>query len=154
MANEYIINSVLESSITKFQEAKKKRDEDREQYQQEFEVVQAELAKIFYLLSDNIINAFKFKLIDKEDALQEGVMICLQKLDQFKPERGKAFNYYTTCTLNHFRQLYRGAKSQHELQRRYYEHLIDKLEDMFIDRGSNGQTQGKHKKGNGTHNKC
>ena len=153
MANEYIINSILESSITKFQEAKKKRDEDYELHHKEFEIVQAELAKLFYILSDNIINAFKFKLIDKEDALQEGVMICLQKLDQFKPERGKAFNYYTTCTLNHFRQLYRGAKSQHELQKRYYEHLIDQLEGMFFDHGSYGQLKGGYKGAKTAHNK-
>ncbi len=153
MGNEYLINKVLEDAIARFQEAKRKKNdldetsEDREQYQQTFDEVQEELANLFYLLAENIIRAFGFKLIDKDDALQEGVMICLQKLDQFKPERGKAFNYYTTCTLNHFRQLYRGAKNQYELQKRYYEFLIDSMDALVRDYGSNGQLRGDWKEG-------
>ena len=151
MGNEYLINKVLEDAIARFQDAKSKKNdldetsEEREQHQQEYDVVQEELANLFYLLSENIIRAFGFKLIDKDDALQEGVMICLQKLDQFKPERGKAFNYYTTCTLNHFRQLYRGAKNQHELQKRYYEFLIDSMDSLVRDHSANGQLRGTYK---------
>lgn len=153
MGNEYLINKVLEDAIARFQEAKYKKgdlnetSEDREQHQQTFDKVQEELANLFYLLAENIIRAFGFKLIDKDDALQEGVMICLQKLDQFKPERGKAFNYYTTCTLNHFRQLYRGAKNQNELQKRYYEFLIDSMDSLVRDYGSHGQLRGDFKEG-------
>ncbi len=141
MGNEYIINSILEDAIARFQEAKQSKDENAV----EFEQVQEELANLFYLLAENIIRAFGFKLIDKDDALQEGVMICLQKLDQFKPERGKAFNYYTTCTLNHFRQLYRGAKNYHELQKRYHSHLIESLDNMYLASGHYGQKIGAYK---------
>ena len=148
MGNEYILNKVLEEAIADFQEAKQKKDDptatpkERRQYELIFNSKQDELADLFYLLAENIIRAFGFKLIDRDDALQEGVMICLQKLDQFKPERGKAFNYYTTCTLNHFRQLYRGAKNQVELQKRYFDHLVDCMDHMVLRKGANGQIIG------------
>src|SRR3990172_11695435 len=91
MGNEYLINKVLEEAIARFQETKLKKNDltetlkDRDQHQADFDEVQGELANLFYLLAENIIRAFGFKLIDRDDALQEGVMICLQKLDQFKP---------------------------------------------------------------------
>lgn len=147
MANEYIINSKLEETIAKFQEAKRNR-ELNEEYQAEFNRLEERLALFFYELSENIIKAFNFKLIDYEDALQEGVLIALQKVDRFdhtfigkNGKKAKAFNYMTTCILNHFRQLYRGAKNQHELQRRYYEHLIDILDNVSHEGGANGQSR-------------
>jgi DNA-directed RNA polymerase specialized sigma24 family protein len=51
--------------------------------------------------------------------VQEGVMICFEKIDRFDPKKGKAFNYMTTCVLNHFRQLYRTARNYNELKRKY-----------------------------------
>jgi hypothetical protein len=51
------------------------------------------------------------------------VMICFEKIDRFDPRKGKAFNYMTTCILNHFRQLYRTARNYNELKKKYLKHL-------------------------------
>lgn len=89
----------------------------------EFSEVQDELAIAFYTLSQNIVRYAKFNLIDQDDAVQEGVMICFEKIDRFDPKKGKAFNYMTTCILNHFRQLYRTARNYNELKRKYLDFL-------------------------------
>ena len=89
----------------------------------DFNQVQDELALAFYTLSQNIVRYAKFNLIDQDDAIQEGVMICFEKIDRFDPQKGKAFNYMTTCILNHFRQLYRTARNYNELKRKYLDFL-------------------------------
>lgn len=89
----------------------------------DFKEIQHELAIAFYTLSENIVRYAKFNLIDQDDAVQEGVMICFEKIDRFDPKKGKAFNYMTTCILNHFRQQYRTARNYNELKRKYLEHL-------------------------------
>ena len=40
-------------------------------------------------------------------------------MEKFDPTKGKAFNYMTTCILNHFRQLWRTAKNYNELKKKY-----------------------------------
>lgn len=131
MANDYIKNSEFEKTIADFQEAKDNGDTERVQE------LEGRLTELFYLLADNILRAFKFQLIDRDDALQEGVMICFEKLDRFKPERGKAFNYYTTCTLNHYRQLYRTAKNYNEFKKRFLNHTIERLEEVYLNTVNN-----------------
>lgn len=128
MANEYINNSIFEETIASFKLAEKNREIARLEY----EIAQTELARLFYLLGDNIIRAFKFQLIDRDDAVQEVVMICFQKLNCFTPELGRAFNYFTTVSLNHLRQLYRSSKNYNELKIRYHNHLITRVSEMFI----------------------
>jgi hypothetical protein len=81
------------------------------------------LAIAFFTLSENIVRYAKFKLIDHDDAIQEGVMICFDKIDRFDSRKGKAFNYMTTCILNHFRQLYRTSRNYNELKIRYLNHM-------------------------------
>lgn len=81
------------------------------------------LAIAFFTLSENIVRYAKFQLIDADDAIQEGVMICFDKIDRFDARKGKAFNYMTTCILNHFRQLYRTARNYNELKRKYLNHV-------------------------------
>lgn len=81
------------------------------------------LAAAFFTLSENIVRYAKFQLIDADDAVQEGVMICFDKIDRFDSKKGKAFNYMTTCILNHFRQLYRTARNYNELKKRYLNHI-------------------------------
>lgn len=85
---------------------------------------QQELAAAFYTLSENIVKYARFHLIDPDDAIQEGVVICFEKIDRFDPRKGKAFNYMTTCILNHYRQLYRTARNYLELKNKYKEHLL------------------------------
>jgi hypothetical protein len=93
----------------------------------DFHTVQNELATTFYKLSENIVRYAKFNLIDQDDAVQEGVMICFEKIDRFDPKKGKAFNYMTTCILNHFRQLYRTARNYNELKRKYLDFISIQL---------------------------
>lgn len=93
-----------------------------------YQDVQKELVCEFYKLSENIVRYAKFNLIDQDDAIQEGVMICFEKIDRFDPKKGKAFNYMTTCILNHFRQLYRTARNYNELKRKYLEWISAQLD--------------------------
>tara|TARA_Y100000296_G_C5104476_1_gene221779 strand:+ start:230 stop:763 length:534 start_codon:yes stop_codon:yes gene_type:complete len=86
----------------------------------EFDDSQKQLANAFYKLSENIVRCFKFSNVDPDDAIQEGVLICFEKIDRFDPEKGRAFNYMTTCILNHFRQLWRSARNYNELKKKYH----------------------------------
>jgi hypothetical protein len=88
------------------------------------------LATAFFTLSEKIVRYAKFQLIDTDDAVQEGVMICFDKIDRFDSRKGKAFNYMTTCILNHFRQLYRTARNYNELKKKYLNHM------QFLDSNS------------------
>ena len=94
-----------------------------------YESTQGNLAIAFYTLSENIVRYAKFNLIDADDAVQEGVLVCFEKLDRFNPKFGKAFNYMTTCILNHFKQLYRSARNYNELKKRYQDFMIKEVEN-------------------------
>ena len=105
---------------------------------------QNQLAHAFYILSENIANYAKFSGIDIDDAIQEGVLICFEKINRFDPRKGKAFNYMTTCILNHFRQLYRSARNYNELKKRYQTFLSEKLENFIIRNGKETPALEKH----------
>lgn len=100
--------------------------EDEQTYENiliEFKDLQDQLAAAFYTLSQNIVGYAKFNLIDQDDAIQEGVLICFEKIDRFDASKGKAFNYLTTCLLNALRQLYRTSRNYNELKRKYLDFL-------------------------------
>lgn len=143
MSNEYLNNKTFEKLIINFQKTKKDKlkyeilQEDIEihkksnkeqllfmpkeqsaEAQKKHLEAQTELAKAFYTLSENIVKYAKFSHIDQDDSIQEGVVICFERAEKFDPQKGKAFNYMTTCILNHFKQLYRAAKNYQELKRR------------------------------------
>lgn len=135
MSLEYLNNKVFEGLIDGY----KKTQKSRVKKPSDFEKSQKVLAEAFYILAENIIRAFKFQMIDRDDMLQEGVMICFEKLNRFDPNfttangtKSKAFNYFTTCTLNHFRQLYRTAKNYKQLKERYYDFLSKKNQDRIF----------------------
>jgi hypothetical protein len=88
-----------------------------------YEESKQKLAVAFFTLSENIVRYAKFQLIDADDAIQEGAMICFDKINRFDSRKGKAFNYMTTCILNHFRQLYRTARNYNELKKKYLNHI-------------------------------
>jgi len=165
MASEYLNNKAFEGIISRFQEAKRERQrcemiiedaKDREKRRgrgdprlsaradslpaimTQFHLAQADLATAFYVLSENIVRYAKFNLIDADDAIQEGVLICFEKIDRFDPHKGKAFNYMTTCILNHFRQLYRTARNYNELKRKYHDFLRDTM-DAIAAGGTHGK---------------
>jgi DNA-directed RNA polymerase specialized sigma24 family protein len=85
--------------------------------------IQCYLAQEFYLLSENIVRYAKFA-IDPDDAVQECVCVCFEKIDRFDPLKGKAFNYLTTCLMNSLRQHYRTARNYNELRKKYYDHQL------------------------------
>ena len=85
------------------------------------------LATAFSLLSGNIVRYAKFEHIDPDDAVQEAVMVCFEKIDRFDTTRGKAFNYMTTVVFNHLRQLYRSARNYTDLKRRYQDFVHNAL---------------------------
>lgn len=100
-----------------------------------FKDFQNQLAYAFYILAENITNYAKFSGIDVDDAIQEGVLICFEKIDRFDPRKGKAFNYMTTCILNHYRQLYRSARNYNELKKKYMIYLSDKFDSVITRNG-------------------
>lgn len=128
MAAEYLNNKVFEAIIERFRQAQSNKDTDRK----EFETAEREISDAFYMLSKNIIEGFKFKLVDNDDALQEAVMICFEKLHRFDPKLGRAFNFCTTIILNHYRQLYRSAKTYNEAKIRYQDFFFDKNNNSYI----------------------
>ena len=145
MASEYLNNKNLERVIISFQKIKKHKKmheyliknineqspkekepeswtyikEQNKKNLLDYEDTQKDLAKAFYTLSENIVRYAKFNLIDPDDSVQEGVLICFERAEKFDPQKGKAFNYMTTCILNHFRQLWRSARNYQELKKRY-----------------------------------
>ena len=148
MSTEYLNNKSFEIIIIKYQKAQRAKQrlnflqKDIEMQKQisknlkcplvvdESEIKNAELdyaeaqkilATAFYTLSQNIVRYAKFSHIDEDDAVQEGVLICFERAEKFDPAKGKAFNYMTTCILNHFRQLWRSARNYQELKKRYNE---------------------------------
>ena len=120
-----------------------KKNSEYKQIYIEFIQSQNDLATAFYTLSQNIVKYAKFQHIDDDDAIQEGVVICFEKIDHFDPQKGKAFNYMTTCILNHFRQLYRSARNYQELKKKYLSHLQKELEKVIIHNGRQYSTTSK-----------
>lgn len=109
-----------------------------------FKDFQDQLAYAFYILSENIANWAKFSGIDIDDAIQEGVLICFEKIDRFDPRKGKAFNYMSTCILNHFRQLYRSARNYNELKKRYHGFLQERFDKIIIRNGRERSNESRH----------
>jgi hypothetical protein len=78
-----------------------------------YEETQQQLAIAFLTLSENIVRYAKFNLIDIDDAIQEGVMICFEKID-------------------HYRQLYRTARNYNELKKKYHDFLQSQVERVLL----------------------
>lgn len=93
------------------------------------------LTKAFYVLAENIVGYTKFSLIDYDEAIQEAVLICLEKIHKFDTSKGKAFNYLTTIIWNGIRQTYRGAKTYNEIKKKYHEFLQNREENVIIRNG-------------------
>lgn len=134
MPIEYLNNRVFEELILNFKKTRQVQDMEPAAFRR----AEHSLAEAFYVLSDNIVRAFKFQLIDRDDMLQEGVMICFDKLNCFDPDyvnangnKSKAFNYFTTCTLNHFRQQYRTAKNYKQLKEKYFDFLSQRNQERI-----------------------
>lgn len=129
---QMIIDDIV-SSTEKRAKYKKSPDHDLRVYhllfdqsKLEFSESQKELATKFYLLADRLVRYAKDIIVDVDDSIQEAVMICFEKVDRFDPnyrgkngQKAKAFNYMTTCILNHYRQIWRTHKNYKLLKERY-----------------------------------
>ncbi len=82
-------------------------------YKKEPQSYEAELFELFDLLISNILVGFSFKL-DEDDAKQECFLLILKTLKNFDPDRGNAFNYFTTVILNNLKLLYTKDKKYAE----------------------------------------
>jgi len=83
-----------------------------------------ELMALFDLLISNIIESFKFK-IEKDDAKQECFLLVLKTLKNFNPNRGSAFNYFTTVIVNNLKLLYTKNKKYEKKIEEYRETKTD-----------------------------
>lgn len=64
-----------------------------------------ELMGMFGILIGTILDSFKFN-VERDDAVQDCYYLILKKLRNFGPEKGSAFNYFTTVILNNLRLVY------------------------------------------------
>jgi len=71
------------------------------------------LFEMFDILITNIITGFSFN-VDEDDAKQECFLLILKTLKNFNPERGNAFNYFTTIILNNLKLLFTKNKKYAE----------------------------------------
>jgi hypothetical protein len=79
----------------------------------------------YYQHSDDILKRY-----DREDIIQECVLICFEKLKRFDPNRGKAFHYFSTIIISLLMQLRPRPRKRKfsELYEKYQEHLRKKNE--------------------------
>lgn len=67
------------------------------------------LCNLFTSLVEEIIRSYSW--FDVDDAIQEGVLICFEKVDKFDLAKGKAFNFFTTIIMCRLRQHRRKLKT-------------------------------------------
>ncbi len=91
------------------------------------------LAVAFFTLSDNLARYKNISYIDIDDAVQEGVIVCFEKIDRFNPDKGKSFSYFTQIIINQLLQMYRAAKNYGELKNKYQNHLRSKDSQGIIE---------------------
>lgn len=109
MAKNYIDNK-------KFEQLVKNYLEDKPKYE-------TELVTMLELLITNILNSFHFEGVDKEDARQECFLLILKILKNFNPERGSAFDYFTTVIMNNLKLMYTKNKKYNKKMAQYIETL-------------------------------
>lgn len=128
MAIEYLNNEAFQAAVIALQEARRNKVPE----------AQEEVTGYFYTLAANVITGFKFVTLDYDDALQECVLVALTKVDKFDADfvgkngrKARAFNYFTTCMVNHLRQMYRNSGRFNETRRKYYEHIAQQTDQHF-----------------------
>lgn len=89
--------------------------------------VEEELFSMFDLLVDNIMGTFGFD-VDREDAKQECFVLILKVMQNFNPENGSAFNFFTTVIVNNLKLIYTKNKKYAE-KLKAYEDLLTSRQD-------------------------
>jgi DNA-directed RNA polymerase specialized sigma subunit len=137
-----LIMEDLEVSFKKREKNKLKQNYNLEEYRKIFleskinyEIQQSNLANAFYTLAEHLARYAKDIITDSDDAIQESVLTCFEKIDKFHPNKGKAFSYFTSVMLNSSRQMYRSYKGYKLLKERYKDFLNCKIGETIIKNG-------------------
>lgn len=89
-----------------------------------------ELLENFDLLIKNIFDGFKFTGVEFDDVRQDCFLLIFVKIKNFSPEKGTAFNFFTTVILNNIRLLYSKEKRQKEKVQAYLAKVKEQLGDL------------------------
>lgn len=84
--------------------------------------VEDELFEMFYTLVSKIYDGFRFS-IDKENASQDCMLLIVKTLKDFDPNRGKAFNFFTTLIVNNLKKIFTKEKRHTQKIDNYTEHV-------------------------------
>ena len=96
-----------------------------------------QLSEAFCWLCGKVYDHMKIKMIDRDDAIQDGVMFCYEKLPRYNPEKKVAFNFFTTTVLCLYRQT---------APRKNYNELKEKYKDLNKTKTSHSTTSDKKTK--------
>jgi len=91
-----------------------------------------ELIDNFDLLIKNIFDGFKFQGVEFDDVRQDCFLLIFSKIINFSPEKGTAFNFFTTVILNNIRLMYSKEKRQKEKVQAYWLKLMEQHIDLDL----------------------
>lgn len=111
---EYLNNKHFEKTIKLYLKDKRKHED--------------ELIHLFDILITNILDSFNFK-VDLEDAKQECFLLVLKTLKNFTPDKGSAFNYFTTVIVNNCKLVYTKNKKYNEKIEKYIDMKTEGSQD-------------------------
>jgi len=94
-----------------------------------------ELIENFDLLIKNIFDGFKFNGVEYDDVRQDCFLLIFSKILNFSPDKGTAFNFFTTVILNNIRLLYSKEKKQKEKVQAYFLKLLEQNIDLDLIQG-------------------
>ena len=89
-----------------------------------------ELIENFELLIKNIFDGFKFQGVEFDDVKQDCFLLIFSKITNFSPNKGTAFNFFTTVILNNIRLMYSKEKRQKEKVQAYLAKVKEQLGDL------------------------
>ena len=89
-----------------------------------------ELIENFELLIKNIFDGFKFQGVEFDDVKQDCFLLIFVKIKNFSPDKGTAFNFFTTVILNNIRLMYSKEKRQKEKVQAYLAKVREQLGDL------------------------
>jgi DNA-directed RNA polymerase specialized sigma subunit len=70
--------------------------------------------------------------LEKEDAISIGVLCVLANVHRYKPEKSKAFHYFSQIIINTLREKARGNKRFKKLRENYWWEMTGKPASTYI----------------------
>ena len=126
MSKYYLDNKRFEELIVLYLKHDKKNKKLKKPKPNPYE---EELFVLFDILITTILDSFKFD-VDSDDGKQECFLLIIKKLNNFDPEHGSAFNYFTTLILNNLRLVYSKKKRYDKKIADLFEARKDSLENI------------------------